>query len=60
MNSTKPAYYSKLIFEGILNSYTQIYFSKNKALAFALIIVSFSDLSAGLSGLLAILITQLT
>ncbi|MDD4747697.1 MAG: urea transporter [Salinivirgaceae bacterium] len=60
MNSTKPAYYSKLIFEGILNSYTQIYFSKNKALAFALIIVSFFDLSAGLSGLLAILITQLT
>ena len=58
--SIKFKYYAKLVFEGILNSYTQIYFSKNKILAIILLLVSFFDLSAGLSGLLAILISQWT
>ncbi|HOI31268.1 MAG TPA: urea transporter [Bacteroidales bacterium] len=44
--------------QGILNSYTQIFFAKNKWMALLLIGVSFVDLNAGLSGLLAVLIAN--
>lgn len=47
-----------LYLEGILNSYSQIFFSKNKALAYLLLFSSFFHVYAGLSGLLAIIFTQ--
>ncbi len=50
----------KLLWDGLLNSYAQIFFSKNKVFALFLIIVSFIDLGAGLSGILAVFIGQIT
>ncbi|MDD3637288.1 MAG: urea transporter [Bacteroidales bacterium] len=46
--------------QGILNSYTQIFFAKNKWMALLLLAVSFVDLNAGLSGLMAVLIANTT
>lgn len=43
--------------EGILNSYTQIFFAKDPVLAVALILVSFLTFFSGLSGLLAVVFT---
>ncbi|NOX46265.1 MAG: peptidoglycan DD-metalloendopeptidase family protein [Chlorobi bacterium] len=43
----------------ILNSYSQIFFSDNKIFAGILLIVSFFDIWAGVSGLLAISVTNL-
>jgi len=43
-----------------LNSYTQVFFSNNRIFAFILIIVTFFDLNAGISGLAAVLISNLT
>lgn len=40
--------------QSISNSYTQIFFSKDKVFGFILIAVSLFDLSAGISGLLAV------
>ena len=45
--------------EGFLNSYTQVFFSDNKQLSFILILVSFLDFYAGLSGALSVLISNL-
>ena len=42
----------------ILNSYSQIFFSNNRLFAIILLIVSFFDLYAGLSGVIAVLITN--
>lgn len=50
---------TKLLYEGILNSYSQVFFSKNKLFGIILIIITFFDLLAGLSGLLAVIITYL-
>lgn len=47
----------KLLYEGLLNSYSQVFFSKNKLFGIILLIITFFDLLAGLSGLLAVLIT---
>jgi len=44
--------------KGILNSYSQIFFSDNKIFAVILLVVSFFDLYAGLSGLMAILVSN--
>ena len=44
--------------KGILNSYSQIFFSDNKIFAVILLIVSFFDVYAGLSGLMAILVSN--
>lgn len=44
--------------QGILNSYAQVFFAKNKWMALLLIAVSFVDLNAGLSGLLAVIIAN--
>lgn len=46
--------------EGLLNSYAQVFFSKDKLLAVLLLLVSFFDLGAGISGVLAILVCQVT
>ncbi|MDB5225935.1 MAG: hypothetical protein JWN78_128 [Bacteroidota bacterium] len=45
--------------EGCFNSYSQIFFSKNKLFAFLLIVVSLFDIKAGVSGLIAVFIGQL-
>lgn len=56
----KIKYYLKISWEGLLNSYSQIFFSLNKVFAIILLIVTFFDIGAGLSGLIAVLIGQLT
>ncbi len=42
------------------NSYAQVFFSRNKLFALLLLLVSFIDLYAGLSGLLAVVVTIAT
>ena len=42
----------------LLNSYTQVFFSNNRIFSFILILVTFFDLYAGLSGLFAVIITN--
>lgn len=59
MSVGKLTYYAKLLGEGFLNSYGQIYFSNGKILAALLVMVTFFDFSAGLSGALAVLVTQI-
>jgi urea transporter/murein DD-endopeptidase MepM/ murein hydrolase activator NlpD len=52
----------KLISEsvsGLLNSYSMVFFSKNRILAALLIIVSFFDVYAGLAGLISVIIANL-
>lgn len=46
-------------FSSILNSYSQIFFSTHKPFAALILIVTFYDIYAGISGLLAVLITSL-
>lgn len=48
-----------LYLEGFINSYSQIFFSNNKALAVLLMLVSFFDAGAGLGGAIAIIICQI-
>lgn len=50
----------KTILYGILNSYSQVFFSNDKIFALILLIASFLDPMVGLSGLIAIFFTQLT
>ena len=42
----------------LLNSYNQIFFSNNKVFSFILILVTFFDIYAGLSGLLCVIISN--
>lgn len=56
----KITYYLKTSWAGLLNSYAQVFFSLNKVFAVILLLVSFFDFGAGISGVLAILIGQLT
>ena len=44
--------------DGVLNSYAQVFFSKNKWLAVIILAVTFLDWSAGTSALLMVLLTQ--
>ncbi len=44
----------------MLNSYSQIFFSNNKLFGLGLILVSFFDFGAGLSGVIAVIIGQVT
>ncbi|MGE0561936.1 MAG: urea transporter [Flavobacteriales bacterium] len=60
MNLLAIKYYIKLILEGILNSFSQVYFSNSKLLGTILIIVSFFDFGAGIAAILSILVCQLT
>jgi len=50
----------KSIVFSIVNSYSQIFFSDGKLLGLALLIVSFFNLNAGLSGVIAIVSTHTT
>ncbi len=45
-------------FRGIINSYGQIFFSKNLFFAAILLVVSFFDIYAGIAGLLAVIFTN--
>ncbi len=44
--------------QGLRNSYTQIFFSNHKILGFLLIFVTLFDLNAGISGLIAVSVTN--
>ncbi len=44
----------------VINSYAQVFFSHNKTLALLLIIVSFFDVYAGLGGMIAVVVSNLT
>jgi len=48
-----------LYFTGVINSYSQIFFSNNRWFALLLIITSFIDPYAGLGGIVAVLISNL-
>jgi murein DD-endopeptidase MepM/ murein hydrolase activator NlpD/urea transporter len=48
-----------IFYQGVLRSYSQIFFSESYWFAIPLVIVSFLDLSAGLSGLLSVLTANL-
>ncbi len=43
----------------IINSYSQVFFSKDKILAILLVIISFFDFGAGIGGLIAVIIANL-
>ncbi len=47
------------LLSSIINSYSQVFFSKNRIFAVILFIVSFFDVYAGIAGLLAIIISNL-
>ncbi|MFM2286204.1 MAG: hypothetical protein RLZZ543_1701 [Bacteroidota bacterium] len=49
----------KAFWEGILLSYAQVFFSQKRALAILLMVVTFVDFWAGLSGFIAVVFTQL-
>ncbi|MFN8155106.1 MAG: urea transporter [Bacteroidia bacterium] len=56
MNRIKE--YLRLMSEGVLNSYAQVFFSQNRYFGFFLMLVTFFSFTAGLSGLAAIIIVQ--
>ena len=47
------------ILHSVLNSYSQVFFSKSKLLAVFLLVISFFDYGAGIGGLVAVLIANL-
>lgn len=49
----------KLFFNGVLNSYSQVFFSDNKIFAAVLLVVTFVDPFAGLFGLVSVLVTNI-
>ncbi len=53
-------YHIKLSWEGLINSYSQVFFSNSKILAYILLFVSFIDIGAGISGVIAVAIGQIT
>ncbi len=50
---------SQLILKSLLNSYSQIFFSDGKLLGATLLLVSFLNINAGLSGIIAILASHI-
>lgn len=58
MGLNKLKYLLPSFFSGIVNSYTQIFFSNSRVFALILMVVSFLDFWAGLSGLIAIVISN--
>ncbi len=48
----------KAITDSVLNSYSQVFFSKSKVLALFLMVISFFDYGAGLGGLIAVLVAN--
>lgn len=60
MNNEKNKAVLKEVSLGILNSYGQVFFSKNIFFSVVLIVVSFFDVYAGIAGVLAVLFSNLT
>jgi urea transporter len=46
--------------EGILNSYSQIFFSDKKIFSIILLLVSFADIYAGLAGIISVIVANVT
>ncbi len=46
--------------EGILNSYSQIFFSDKKIFSIILLLVSFADIYAGLAGMISVIVANVT
>ena len=46
--------------DGILNSYSQIFFSDKKIFSIILILVSFADIYAGLAGIISVIVANVT
>ncbi len=46
--------------EGILNSYSQIFFSDKKVFSIILLLVSFADIYAGLAGMISVIVANVT
>jgi len=57
--SNQWMYIFKDFFEGVLSSYAQVFFSQKRALAILLLVITFLDFYAGLSGLIAVVVTLL-
>jgi urea transporter/murein DD-endopeptidase MepM/ murein hydrolase activator NlpD len=55
MKNNKLADYTGSLTDGIINSYSQVFFSNNRIFSFILVLVTFFDFYAGLSGFLAVL-----
>lgn len=51
---------AKQLYHSIINSYSQIFFSDGKLLGLLLLIITFFNLNAGLSGLIAIIVSNAT
>ena len=49
----------KSYFNGFISSYSQVFFSDNKAYAYWLLIASFANWTAGISGAMSVLISLL-
>lgn len=47
-----------LFVEGVLFSYSQVFFSRNKSIALTLLLVTFFDWIAGVSGLIAVIVSN--
>ena len=60
MNISSIKYYLTLLFEGLLNSFAQVYFSNNKIFAAILLLVTFFDFGGGIAAVLSVLISQAT
>ncbi|TRZ73142.1 MAG: peptidase M23 [Bacteroidetes bacterium] len=58
MNFRKPTNLFPSFLSSVVNSYTQIFFSNSKIFALILMVVSFFDFWAGLSGLIAIVVSN--
>lgn len=52
-------YYLRNSLEGIINSYSQVFFSNNRLFGLLLLIITFFDLGAGFAGLLSVLLVQI-
>jgi len=48
------------ILNGVLNSYSQIFFSDSRFFSLLLILVSFADIYAGLAGMISVIVTNVT
>lgn len=60
MKTVDFTYLLRVFGNGLINSYSQIFFSLNRVLGILLLLISFFDLGAGISGVLAVIICQVT
>ena len=60
MQSGSVKEFLKGCIEGILNSYSQIFFSDKKIFSIILLLVSFADIYAGLAGIISVIVANVT